>query len=49
MDYKSRIFKNAIFYKKGTVRKRSNDTSFKMKTDTYEIRNDFLTNIKELL
>lgn len=46
---KADLFKNAIFYKKGTIRKRSNDTSFKMKTDTYEIRNDLLTDIQELL
>mgnify|MGYP006889518734 FL=1 len=46
---KEDLLQNSIFYKKGSIRKRSNGTSFKMKTNTYEIKNNQLNNIKELL
>jgi hypothetical protein len=32
----------AKFYKKGTIRERTNNTSFELKADTYEIENDDL-------
>jgi len=46
---KKDLLQNSIFYKKGSIRQRSNGTSFKMKTNTYEIKNNQLNNIKELL
>ncbi len=46
---KKDLLNKSMFYKKGTIRKRSNGTSFKMKADTYEIKNYQLNNIKELL
>ncbi len=46
---KKDLLNKSMFYKKGTIRKRSNGTSFKMKADTYEIKNNQLNNIKELI
>ena len=49
MGNKKELKERSIFYKKGTIRKRSNGSSFKMKADTFEIKNNMLNNIKELL
>tara|TARA_R100000664_G_C2661158_1_gene77309 strand:+ start:48 stop:554 length:507 start_codon:yes stop_codon:yes gene_type:complete len=46
---KKELKERSIFYKKGTIRKRSDGSSFKMKADTFEIKNNMLNNIKELL
>ena len=43
---KKDLLEKATLYKKGTIRNRENGTTFKMKTDTYEIKNSFLNQIK---
>ena len=45
---KKELLKLALLYKKGIKRTRSNGTTFKMKTDTYEIKNNQLKNIEKL-
>ena len=38
----------AKFYKKGTIRNRSNGTSFSTKADLYEIENNKLINVDNI-
>lgn len=45
---KKELLKLATLYKKGDTRTRTNGTTFKMKTDTYEIKNNKLKNIEKL-
>ena len=45
---KKRLLQKAKFYKKGTLRHRSNGTSFRTKADLYEIENNQLSDIKDL-
>ena len=43
---KIKLLEKANFYKKGSLRRRSNGTSFRTKADLYEIKNNQLTDIK---
>ena len=45
---KKELLELAVLYKQGTVRRRSNGTTFKMKNDVYEIENNKLKNIEKL-
>ena len=45
---KKQLLKLAVLYKKGDKRKRSNGTTFQIKTDSYEIQNKNLKNISKL-
>jgi hypothetical protein len=46
---KKELKEKAILYKKGAIRTRDNGTTFKMKSDTYEVPNACLRPISELL
>ena len=46
---KEDLLDRSILYKKGEVRKRDNGTSFNMKADTFEIKNNQLEKIEKLL
>ena len=46
---KKELLEKSILYKKGAIRHRENGTTFKMKADTYEIKNNLLNEIKKLL
>ena len=43
---KTELLDKAILYKKGAIRHRENGTTFKMKADTFEIKNNLLNKIK---
>ena len=45
---KKELLDKAILYKKGAIRHRENGTTFKMKADTFEIKNSLLNQIKNL-
>ena len=46
---KEDIINKSEYFKKGTLRKRNNGTTFRLKTDGYFINNTMLNDIKELL
>jgi len=45
---KEELKEKSSFYKKGSIRERTDGSTFAMKTDTYEIKNNMLNNIKDL-
>jgi hypothetical protein len=45
---KNELIERALFYDKGTIRKRSNNSQFTLKAPTYEIENNKLNDFREL-
>ena len=45
---KEQLLERGVLYKQGTIRKRTDETTFKLKAPTYEIKNTALNNINTL-